>query len=88
MGTAIELIIGKFGGVRPMARAIGRPSSPATVQYWKRQGYLPRTALPEVEAALIVQGVSPRRARVLVTTAVLGSSKSKPKQIKMADAIT
>lgn len=32
-------IISKFGGVRPMARAIGKPVS--TVQSWKDRGSIP-----------------------------------------------
>lgn len=32
-------IIAKFGGIRPMARIINRPTS--TVQSWEQSGYIP-----------------------------------------------
>ena len=35
-----EKIIAKFGGVRPLARALGH-NNPSTVQGWTRRGYVP-----------------------------------------------
>jgi len=44
--TQSELIIGKFGGVRPMASRLEIPSS--TVQRWKNGGYIPARRQEEV----------------------------------------
>jgi len=37
--TQADYIISKFGGIRPMARALGH-KSPSTVQYWKKTGWI------------------------------------------------
>lgn len=72
--TAMDAILNEFGGVRPLARALGRSETPSTVQYWKAQNRLPRTACAEVMGALVQRGISARRARKLVADAVLGAS--------------
>lgn len=68
----MSVIIEKFGGVRPMARAIGRRETSTTLQYWKSQGYMPRSAMADVERALIERGVRPATAKEWVTSAVAG----------------
>ena len=54
MSTAAN-IIDKFGGIRPMARAIGRTHS--TVQGWKESGFIPARHQEAVMAAAKAAGV-------------------------------
>lgn len=44
--TQAEHIIRAFGGVRPMATAIGKP--PSTVQSWKDSGFIPARHQPGI----------------------------------------
>ena len=39
--TPVEIAISEFGGVRKLARALGR--DPAAVSRWKKQGTVPTT---------------------------------------------
>jgi len=54
----IHHIIEKFGGVRPMARALNL--SPMAVQNWKRTGFIPARRQPEVIAAASKVGAEVR----------------------------
>ncbi|MBO9453243.1 hypothetical protein J7426_23480 [Tropicibacter sp. R16_0] len=44
--TYVEKIVGRFGGVRPMAEKIGYPVS--TVMSWKSRGSIPDEHKPKV----------------------------------------
>lgn len=46
--TYVVRIIDRFGGIRPMAAALGKPVS--TVQSWKVRGSIPDPSKPEVLA--------------------------------------
>jgi hypothetical protein len=54
--TVSERIIEKFGGVRPMAAALGKPSS--TVFRWKLSGVIPLKHIEAVIAAAKARGVT------------------------------
>ena len=45
-----EHVIGKFGGIRKMAAALGH-KNPSTVQGWKERGFIPPRRYDEVIAA-------------------------------------
>ena len=53
--TYVAKIIDKFGGIRPMASAIGKPVS--TVQSWKVRGSIPDRAKPDILACARTSGV-------------------------------
>lgn len=67
---AIDAIASTFGGTRAFARAVGRTAS--SVQYWVSRGYLPRTEIPKVVAALEEAGLSARTAQRFAEKAVVG----------------
>jgi uroporphyrinogen-III synthase len=50
-----DIIIEKFGGIRPMATKIGVPVT--TVQGWKKRGTIPANRAHLVEAAAVAHGV-------------------------------
>ena len=50
-----EFIIEKFGGVRPMASALGAP--PTTIQGWKERGFIPARRQSAVLAAARARGI-------------------------------
>ena len=50
-------IIEKFGGVRPLAEALGH-KYPTTVQAWKERQVIPVRQIPSVLAAAKARGVS------------------------------
>lgn len=54
MSTAAT-VIQKFGGIRPMARIIGKPAS--TVQGWMEAGYIPSRHLAGVLSAAEANGI-------------------------------
>lgn len=54
--TYVDRIVVAFGGVRPMARKLGRPSS--TVSGWIGRGTIPDAAKAEVLAAARLHGLS------------------------------
>lgn len=74
--AGMDAILNEFGGVRPLARALGRKDNASTVQYWKSQARLPYSASADVLSALMRQGVSERRARKLVLQAVIGCGET------------
>ena len=45
-----EQVIRKFGGIRPMASALGH-RNPSTVQGWKMRGTIPSKRWPEIRDA-------------------------------------
>ena len=49
-------IIAAFGGVRPLAEALGH-AHPTTVQAWKRRGVIPVRQIPAVIAAAEARGI-------------------------------
>lgn len=49
--AAVEALIERFGGLRPMAHQLGVPVS--TVQGWKKRGAIPSTRGPEIRAAMV-----------------------------------
>lgn len=51
----VSKIISAFGGVRPMARACGRPVS--TVQSWKDRGSIPDDHKPDVLLCATQKGI-------------------------------
>ncbi len=51
----VDQIFGRFGGVRAMSRAVGKPVS--TVASWKRRGSIPDSQKPDVLAAAIKAGI-------------------------------
>ncbi len=62
MPTPAEKIIAKFGGMRPLARAIG--VSPSAVCFWTYPrerggtgGYIPTAQIPKIKFAAEVLGV-------------------------------
>lgn len=54
--SAAETVIQRFGGIRPMARIIGRKVS--TVQGWKEAGYIPSRHLATVLSAAEANGIT------------------------------
>jgi len=50
-------VIDRFGGVRPMAAALGH-KNPSTVQGWKERGVIPVRQIPSVIEAAESDGVS------------------------------
>ena len=53
--TYVDQIVEAFGGVRPMARRLGK--SPSTVGSWKDRGTIPDAEKPEVLAAAQEDGL-------------------------------
>jgi len=53
--TYVDKIVGVFGGVRPMAAAIGR--NPSTVMSWKVRGSIPDQHKPGVLASATELGL-------------------------------
>ena len=53
--TYVDRIVDAFGGVRPMARLLGRSSS--TVGSWKDRGTIPDSEKPAVLAAGVAAGL-------------------------------
>lgn len=51
----VETVIGKFNGIRPMARAMRLP--PTTVQGWKLAGHIPAKRIRDVLNAAETQGI-------------------------------
>jgi len=49
MQTPAERVIAKFGGIRPLADALGY--TPSTVQGWGERGVIPARQIPKVIAA-------------------------------------
>jgi hypothetical protein len=47
--TTASNLFDRFGGIRPMAEAVGE--APSTVQSWKNVGRIPATKQPDVLAA-------------------------------------
>lgn len=62
-------VIDRFGGVRPMAAALGH-KNPSTVQGWKERGVIPVRRLPSVIEAAESNGVS-----VSLDELVMGSAR-------------
>lgn len=52
MSNATHTIIGLFGGVSALAKAVGR--TPSTVDYWRQTGRIPEKNRDEVAKALRV----------------------------------
>lgn len=52
--SVAEIVINRWGGINPCARALGRPVS--TVQGWKDSGVIPLRNWPEIEAAAFNEG--------------------------------
>lgn len=50
-----ELAIHAFGGVRPLARLLGR--DPAAVSRWRKSGWIPAPLLAEVYQRAQVEGL-------------------------------
>ena len=50
-------IIARFGGVRPLAEALGH-AHPTTVQAWKRRKIIPVRQIPAVIAAAAARGIA------------------------------
>src|SRR4051812_12247914 len=50
-------IIARFGGVRPLAEALGH-AHPTTVQAWKRRKIIPVRQIPAVIAAAAARGLT------------------------------
>ncbi|MGZ6195476.1 MAG: carph-isopro domain-containing protein [Candidatus Binataceae bacterium] len=50
-------IIARFGGVRPLAEALGH-AHPTTVQAWKRRKVIPVRQIPAVIAAAAARGLA------------------------------
>ena len=50
-------IIARFGGVRPLAEALGH-AHPTTVQAWKRRKVIPVRQIPAVIAAAQARGLA------------------------------
>lgn len=53
--TPAQAIIDLFGGLRPLAAAIGTTAS--TVQHWKATGRIPSWRHPQIEAAASARGL-------------------------------
>lgn len=51
----VDLIISRFGGIRPMAAAVGVP--PSTVQSWKASGVIPARRQQQVLNAARAAGI-------------------------------
>ncbi len=51
----VQNIVAKFGGVRSMARAVGKP--PSTVASWKERGAIPDSHKVEILDAARKQGI-------------------------------
>lgn len=56
MTTQAELIIGKFGGLTALAKALGH-RHPTTVQGWKKRGFIPSSQMRAVLDAAQATGV-------------------------------
>jgi len=68
MTNATHTIIGLFGGVSALARAVGR--TPSTVDYWRQTGRIPEKNRDEVAKALLVS--LPSSVEAVVAKAVAG----------------
>lgn len=55
-GTAVERIIERFGGIRPMAHKLDIPVT--TVQGWKKRGAIPLNRHPDLHAAAEKHGIA------------------------------
>ena len=53
--TSAHTVIQMFGGLRPLAAAIGTTAS--TVQHWKATGRIPPWRQPQIEAAAAERGL-------------------------------
>ena len=83
--SSMEKISEAFGGLRPFARALNK--SPSTVQYWLDRGYLPRSAVVDVERAISEHGVTIEDGLVERAVSGAGAGKS-PDQDDFSDAIS
>ncbi|WP_029009479.1 mitofilin family membrane protein [Azospirillum halopraeferens] len=54
-GAAVERIIERFGGIRPMAHKLDTPVT--TVQGWKKRGAIPLSRHPDLRAAAVKFGI-------------------------------
>lgn len=61
--TVAEIVISRFGGLYPLARALGKTVS--TVQRWQEKGTIPLRNWPDVEAAAFKEGFFDLTARRL-----------------------
>lgn len=68
MSNATHTIIGLFGGVSALAKAVGR--TPSTVDYWRQAGRIPEKNRDEVRKALLVS--FPSSVDAVVEKAVAG----------------
>lgn len=55
-GTAVERIIERFGGIRPMAHKLDIPVT--TVQGWKKRGAIPLNRHPDLRSAAVRHGIA------------------------------
>lgn len=55
-GSAVERIIERFGGIRPMAHKLDIPVT--TVQGWKKRGAIPLNRHPDLRSAAVRHGIA------------------------------
>ncbi|SMF83779.1 uroporphyrinogen-III synthase [Tistlia consotensis] len=79
--SAAELLIARFGGLRPMASKLGIAVS--TVQGWKSRGHIPPTRTDEIRKAAAGHGIALDEAELAAATAEPGGAEGTAAEVPL-----